>query len=149
MGGTMLGTALTLVIGLMGGISVGVQSAIAGGMGQRVGGTAGSFIIHLSGAVIAGVILLTRGGEGIGQWRALPWYMLGSGAFGVLLYFTLTHTIPRLGVGAAVTLILVGELLTGLLIDQFGWLGVPIRPIDPTRIIAAALLLVSGYLLVR
>jgi transporter family-2 protein len=75
--------------------------------------------------------------------------MLGSGAFGVLLYFTLTHTIPRLGVGAAVTLILVGELLTGLLIDQFGWFGVPVRQVDFTRVIAATLLLVSGYLLVR
>ena len=145
----MLGTVLTLIIGLIGGISVGIQSAIAGGMGQRVGGTAGSFIIHLSGAVISGVLLLTRGGEGIGEWRSLPWYMLGSGAFGVILYYTLTHTLPRLGAGAAVTLILVGELLTGLLIDQFGWLGVPVRQIDPTRIVAAVLLLVGGYLLVR
>jgi transporter family-2 protein len=75
--------------------------------------------------------------------------MLASGAFGVILYFTLTHTLPRLGAGAAITLILVGELLMGLLIDQFGWFGVPIRQVDFTRIIAAVLLLVGGYLLVR
>jgi transporter family-2 protein len=145
----MLTNILTLLIGLVGGVSVGIQSPLAGAMSQRVGGAASSFIVHISGAVLSGLLLLSRGGEGIQQWRALPWYMLGSGVFGVILYLTLTHTIPRLGAAPALTLIIVGQLLTGLLIDHFGWFGVNIHPIDVSRVLAVLFLLVGGYLLLR
>lgn len=145
----MLEIILTLLIGLLGGAAVGIQSPIAGAMGQRVGGAASSFIVHLSGALLSGLLLFARGGEMIREWRTLPWYMLGSGLFGLVLYLTLNHTLPRLGGGTAIMLIIVGQLLTGLLIDHFGAFGVPVRSIDPTRLVAVLLLLAGGYLMVR
>ncbi len=36
-----------ILIGLLGGVAVGLQAPLAGAMGQRVGGTASSFIIHI------------------------------------------------------------------------------------------------------
>lgn len=134
----MLDKALTLLIGLLGGIAVGIQSPIAGAMSQRIGG-----------AVFSLLLLLTRGGENVGEVRNLPWYMLGAGIFGVILYLTLSHTLPQLGAGVALTLIIVGQLLMGMLSDHFGWFGVSVRPIDITRLLAAGLLLLGGYLMVR
>jgi transporter family-2 protein len=145
----MLEIILTILIGLLGGFAVGVQGPIAGAMSQRVGGTGSSFIVHVSGAILSGLLLAARGGETIQNWRGLPWYMLGSGVFGLILYLTLTHTLPRLGATTAVTLIIVGQLVMGMLIDQFGWFGVTVRAIDGWRIAAAALLLAGGYLMVR
>lgn len=145
----MLEIVLTILIGLLGGIAVGVQGPIAGAMSQRVGGTASSLVVHVSGAILSAVLLLARGGEGIQNWRNLPWYMLGSGVFGVILYLTLTHTLPRLGATTAIALIIVGQLLMGMLIDQFGWFGVAVRPVDGWRVAAVALLFAGGYLLVR
>jgi transporter family-2 protein len=75
--------------------------------------------------------------------------MLGSGAFGVILYLTLNHTLPRLGATAAVVLIIVGQLLTGMVIDHLGLFGVAIRPIDGVRVFAMIVLLVGGYLMVK
>ena len=98
-----MGTILTFLIGLLGGISVGIQSPMSGAIGKRVGGTAGSFIIHVSGTIFSGLLLIARGGESISEWRTLPWYMLGSGIFGLILYLTLSYTLPRLGATAAVS----------------------------------------------
>ncbi|MCK6630421.1 MAG: DMT family transporter [Anaerolineae bacterium] len=145
----MLEIVLTTLIGLLGGVSVGLQGPIAGAMSQRVGSSASSFIVHVSGAILSGVLLFARGGEMMQNWRALPWYMLGSGAFGLVLYLTLNYTLPRLGATTAVTLIIVGQLVMGMLIDQFGWFGVALRPIDGWRVVAAMLLLMGGYLMVR
>lgn len=139
---------LTYLIGMLGGVAVGIQSPIAGAMGQRVGGTAASFIVHVSGAIFSGLLLLARGGENIRDLRTLPWYMLGSGIFGLILYLTLNFTMPRIGAGAAVILIIIGQLITGMLIDHFGWFGVAPRPVDVVRLFAACLLLVGGYLMV-
>ncbi len=145
----MMGTVLTLLLGLLGGIAVGIQSPIAGAISQKVGGASSSFIIHLSGALLSGLLLLSRGGENIREWRALPVYMLFAGGLGVILYLTLSRTLPALGVGAALALIIVGQLLIGMLIDHFGWFGVAVRPIELSRVVAALLLFVGGYLMVR
>jgi len=140
---------LIMLIGLLGGVAVGIQSPIAGVMGQKVGGTASSYVIHLSGTILSGLLLFARGGENIRQWHTLPWYMLGAGVFGLVLYQTINITLPRLGGTMMVMLIIVGQLLVGVIIDHFGLLGVTPRHIDLPRIGGVIALLVGGYLIAR
>ena len=145
----MIETLIIVAIGLIGGIAVGTQAPIAGAMGQRVGGASSSLIVHLGGAVASLLLLIARRGEQIHEWRNLPWYMLGCGAFGLVLYLSLNHTIPRVGATTAITLLIVGQLLTGLVIDHFGAFGITPRAVDSNRIVATALLLAGAYLMVR
>jgi transporter family-2 protein len=145
----MLATLLTLALGVLGGIAVGLQSPIAGALAQRLGGAAGSLIVHISGAVLSGLLLLLRGGENIRDWRTVPPYMLGAGALGVVLYLTLSYTLPKLGAAAALTLIIVGQLVMGALIDHFGWFGAAVRPLDGGKLLAMLLVIAGAYLLIR
>ena len=140
-------TILIVLIGLIGGVAVGLQTPIAGAMGERIGAMASSFIVHLSGMLLSAVLLFLRGGEKIRDWYTLPWYMLGAGMFGVLFIQTISLTLPRLGAAMMITLIITGQLLTGVILDHFGWLGVPVRPADATRIIGVVFLLIGGYLI--
>lgn len=140
---------LTILIGILGGVAVGLQSPIANSVGQRLGGASGSLIVHVSGAILSLILVLVRGGENIREWRSIPVWMFGVGSLGVLLYLTIIHTIPRVGIAPALTLIIVGQLLTGMLIDHFGWFDVELHAIDGTRLLAAGLLLAGGYLMVR
>jgi transporter family-2 protein len=140
---------VVILIGLIGGAAVGTQSAIVGAMGQKVGGTAGSFIVHLSGAIFSGLLLFFRGGEKIREWQSLPWYMLISGIFGLILYLTINVTFPRLGSTAMVTLVIVGQLLMGALVDHFGWLNAQVHPFSLARAAGIALLLAGAYLISR
>ena len=75
--------------------------------------------------------------------------MLGAGIFGLILYQTINITLPRLGSTTMVALIIVGQLLTGVVIDHFGWFGVAVRPIDLTRLAGVLVLLAGGYLIVK
>ena len=145
----MFTTILVILAGLLGGVSVGLQGPIAGAMGQRVGGFSSSLIVHLGGTILSGAVLVAIGGENIREWRSLPWYMLGAGVFGVILYQTINITLPRLGSTMMVMLIIVGQLITGVIIDHFGWLGLPARHVDLPRLAGIALLLAGGYLISR
>jgi transporter family-2 protein len=145
----MLSILLTVLVGILGGIAVGMQGPIVSQMSQRIGSAAGTFVVHVSGAFLSGLLLLARGGENIQNWRSLSWYMAGSGFFGVVLYLTLNHTMPRLGATTALALIIIGQLAMGILIDHFGLFGVAVRPIDAARIIGAVLLIAGGILIVR
>ncbi|MGE5074043.1 MAG: DMT family transporter [Anaerolineae bacterium] len=145
----MFSTLLTVLIGTLGGVSVGLQGPIATQMAKRIGGVASSFVVHVSGAVLAGALLLTRGGETIRNWRALSWYMLLSGGFGVILYLTINHTMPRLGATTALALIIIGQLAMGILVDHFGLFGVAVRQVDAWRAAGLVLLVAGGYLVIR
>ena len=145
----MLSVLATALIGVLGGLSVGLQGPIATQMGRRVGSTASSFIVHVSGTILSGVWLLVRGGEQIQNWRSLSWYMLGSGFFGLVLYLTINHTMPRLGAATALALIIIGQLTVGLVVDQFGLFGSAVRQVDAWRLAGLALLCAGGYLVMR
>lgn len=140
---------LIITIGLIGGIAVGTQGPIAGAMAQRVGGASSSLIVHIGGAIASLLLLLVRGGEQIAQWRSLPWYMLGCGVFGLVLYLSLSHTVPRLGAASAIMLLIVGQLCAGMIIDHFGAFDVPARSLDASRTAAVVLLLAGAVLMVR
>jgi transporter family-2 protein len=139
--------ALIALIGVLGGVAIGIQSPIAGAMGQRIGGAASSLIVHMSGMILSAILLWLKGGEKIREWHTLPWYMLIAGVFGVILYQTISYTLPKIGSTLMVTLIIVGQLITGIVIDHFGWLGVTPRPVDMTRIIGVGVLILGGYLI--
>ena len=145
----MLNILLTVLIGILGGLAVGMQGAIAVQMGQRVGSAASSFVVHVGGAFLSGFLLLARGGEQIQNWRGLSWYMLGSGFFGVVLYLTINHTMPRLGATTALALIIIGQLAMGIVIDHFGLFGSAVRHVDLLRLAGLVLLMVGGSLVVR
>ncbi len=145
----MLDMLPLILIGVLGGVAVGLQTPFAGAMSQRVGGAASSFIIHVTGAAISLVILFARGGEQLSQWRTVPWYMWLAGGLGVILLLTLSVTFPRLGATATMVLVITGQLLVGIVIDHFGFLGVNVRAIDGGRVLGAAALLVGAYFILR
>ncbi len=145
----MLETIIIIAIGLMGGIAVGTQAPIAGAMGHRIGGASSSLIVHLGGAVASLALLLVRRGEQFAEWRNLPWYMLGCGGLGLILYLSLSHTVPRVGATAAIAMLIVGQLLTGMVVDHLGAFGITTRTIDPNRVAAVVLLVAGAYLIAR
>lgn len=145
----MLEIVLVVGIGLIGGLAVGTQAPIAGAMAQRVGGASSSFIVHFVGMLASAALLVARGGEQIGQWRELPWYMFGCGLLGLVLYLSLSETVPKLGAATAVTLVIVGQLTASILIDHFGAFGIPVRSLDFNRVVAALLLFAGAYMMIR
>jgi bacterial/archaeal transporter family-2 protein len=140
---------LIILIGLAGGVAVGIQSPLASIISQRLGLFESVFIVHVGGALVALIPLLMYGGGKLGQWRSLPWYALGAGIFGLIVIGAISYTIPRVGVAAAITTIVAGQLLVGTILDHFGLLGAMGRPLNSTRTIGLAIVLVGVWLTVK
>ena len=124
---------LIILIGLAGGVAVGLQSPLASMISQRLGLFESVFIIHLGGALIALIPLLIYGGGKLAQWRNVPWYALGAGIFGLIVVGSVSYMIPRIGIAAAITTIVAGQLLVGTILDHYGLLGSSGRSMDLTR----------------
>lgn len=140
---------LIILIGLVGGAAVGLQSPMASMISQRLGTFESVFIVHLGGALIALLPLLFSSGGKLSQWRSVPWYALGAGVFGLIVIGAISYMIPRVGIAAAITTIVAGQLLVGVLLDHFGLLGASIRPLDLTRVIGLIVVLAGVWLTVK
>ena len=140
---------LIILIGLAGGVAVGLQSPMASMITQRLGLFESVFIVHIGGAVMALIPLLIYGGGKLGQWRSVPWYVLSAGVFGLVVIAAISYMIPRVGVAAAVTTVVAGQVLAGAVIDHYGLLDAHLRPMDLTRAIGLAVVLFGVWLTVK
>ena len=145
----MTALLLALAVGLVGGVAVCIQGPLASLMAEKIGALESAFVIHLGGAVAAGMILLSLSGGGLPRWRAVPWYALASGVLGLFLIAALSYTIPRIGVTATSAVIITAQLLLGSVLDHFGVFGVEVRPFDPNRALAIGVLGLGVWLIAR
>jgi transporter family-2 protein len=148
-GGSMQTIIVIILIGLAGGVAVGLQSPMASMLTQRLGIFESVFIVRIGGAVIALIPLLIYSGGKLSQWRGVPWYALGAGIFGLIVIASISYTIPRVGVAAAITTIVAGQLVVGTILDHYGFLDATIRPMDTTRIIGMSVVLFGVWLTVK
>ena len=145
----MQSVVLVVLIGLLGGVAVGVQSPMASMLSQRLGTLESIFIIHIGGALLTAIPLLMLRGGNLHAWQTVPWYMLASGVFGLVVIAAISVTIPRLGAAVTATLLVAAQLTVSALLDHWGLLGTAVRPLDLPRFLGMALLFLGAWLMVR
>ena len=70
------------------------------------------------------------------------------GFLGAFFVSVMVTVVPKIGVALAFSLAIGGQMLVTLLIDHFGWLNVPEKPINLWRVAGAALITI-GVVLIR
>lgn len=75
------------------------------------------------------------------------WAWLG-GLYGACFVAALAYATPRLGLASALTIAVGSQLVTALVLDRFGLLGLTAQPISLARV-AGVVLVIGGVLLVR
>lgn len=127
-------------------VQVGANSTLRSALGSPVGAAFISFAVGTA-ALLLFLALSRTPWPARAQLAAAPaWAWVG----GLLGAFYVVATIivgPRLGAAALLALVVLGQLVTSLLVDHFGWLGFPAHPLTALRLLGAALLF-GGVMLV-
>lgn len=115
-----------------------LNNGIARHVGNPLAPTMIMFLVGL--LVTAGIVLPLYGAPTIAQLRASPVSSYGAGL--VIGFYALSATviIPRLGAATFVAFILIAQLVTSAIIDQFGLLGMTKRPVDAVRLAGLAVI---------
>jgi bacterial/archaeal transporter family-2 protein len=142
--------ALPLLVALIAGVAMAVQSATNGFLGRTAGSgllaSLISFGVGLLALVAATLILRPRAHPG---WiAAAPWWAWLGGLYGAVIVFAAAWATPRLGAGTALVLTVAAQVAVGVLLDHFGALGLRIHPVSGLRA-AGVLLVMAGALMVQ
>jgi transporter family-2 protein len=142
-------TAVLVILAIIGGMAVALQSHFMGIMDQRIGSKESVFITYAGGGILAALIMIaTRGGH-LNAWQKAPWYVFTAGALGLVIVGTIGYTVPRLGMTAAFTVIIFSQLVAAVMVDHFGLLGAAVRPVDLPRMAGLLLLLLGVWLVLK
>ena len=111
---------------------------------------AAAFISFAVGTVALFVYMLLTGVplSSLASSKQAPLVAWMGGFLGAFFVSVMVTVVPRVGVALAFSLAIGGQMLATLLIDHFGWLGVPEKPINLWRVLGA-ILITSGVVLIR
>jgi len=147
-----MATAVPILVMLIAGSAIALQSLFAGTFGQRIGVMESAFIVHLGGLVLAGaIVLFMRGGNmtSLTVLKSVPWYVYTAGFMGVLIVGAYSYGVPKLGLAASITLAILVQLVLSAILDHFGVLGTVQKSFDIYRGLGIGALLLGTWLILR
>ncbi len=130
-----------LLLTVLGGVAMAVQSPINAALGKRIGALEAGLVSFCTGAILLFILVLLFGkGQFTAVFQAPKWQWIG-GSLGAFLVVTMILATPRLGVLVALMAALVGQMLMSTVIDHFGLFSVEATPIGWERILGLVFLL--------
>jgi transporter family-2 protein len=140
-----------LILAALCGAALAVQASLNARMAQSAGSAVWGALVSFTtgGLVLLAVALLSRTPFSLtATVRSAPAVTWLAGVLGAFYVATAALVLPRLGPALTFGLIIGGQMILAVLIDQFGWLGVPIREISAGRVLGV-LLVIAGVILIR
>ena len=141
---------LLLILGIVAGGLLPIQASLNARVGQAAGSPVVGALVSFGIGTLALLGVVAAQGTSwrqVAQLRRLPPQLLVGGLLGAFYVVVVTALAPRLGATLTVALVVVGQLLLALVLDQFGLLGLPLHPLSVLRGLGVALLLLGVWLI--
>ena len=120
--------------------------SLNGQVSNIAGNYASSVIIHLVGLFgIILVLIFTK--SKVRNLKGIPFYMFTGGLIGILTVLFTNASFVGLGVSLTVSLSLLGQLVTSLVIDHFGYFNMPVAKFDKKKILGLVIIIAGIYVM--
>lgn len=132
---------LTIVIGLFMALHLSMNAQVGVVLKNPRMGNALFWVI---GAATALIIALTNWDSTIfSKLKEVHPALLLAGVIGGMLVFAIAWLIPKLGAGNFMIIMLSGQIIGGLVLSHFGWLGSPVQPVSLVKVLGVLVMLVG------
>jgi bacterial/archaeal transporter family-2 protein len=136
-------------------VAAGMMMPTQGAINNRLAGFVdspilASFVSFLVGTIALFIYLLASGTplNPLLQSKNVPLIAWTGGLLGAFFVTTTTFLVPRIGVALTFSLFILGQMLITIVIDHFGFMGVPVKSVNMMRVLGVSLI-VLGVILVR
>jgi len=113
--------------------------ALNGGLAAQYGLFWATVFIHLAGLCLCVVWVITKRERPFAAMH--PWFLYLGGAIGVLITIFNNLAFGRISISAILALVLLGQSVTGFVVDHWGLWGMHKRPISRGNLVGLALIL--------
>jgi transporter family-2 protein len=142
---------LYLLFAFAGGVVLPFQAGINAQLGGWLDSPVrAAFVSFLVGTIVllVAAALVFKPLPSAGKLSAAPWWVWIGGVLGAFYVAASIVTAPKLGAAQLVALVVAGQALAGLVVDEYGWVGFEPKHISAGRV-AGMVLVGAGVALVR
>jgi len=136
-----------LSLAIISGLCMSFQSPANATLSRYTGNLQATCVSFGTGMLCVAVLMLTMGDGNLSKITDASWWQLLGGTYGIYIVLVLTYAMPRLGAALTSTILTLGQITTGMILDTFGLLQLPKVPLAPARV-AGALIVLAGIILV-
>lgn len=116
-------SALSLIM-ILAGIGIPIMAALNSGLGTKLGNPVQAATMLFSLALVSSLLVLMIQPKAIStNFHGIPLHFFLGGFFVAFYVLSITFIAPKIGVGNAIVLVLLGQMVASAAIDHFGWLG--------------------------
>lgn len=138
-------TWIMVILAVVGGATLSVQSATNGRLGSQVGVFHTAFMTFFLGMLITGLLIFFfEPAREVGLMNVPKWQLMGAFC-GVPYILAMVLAVKRIGTATATVAVIFGQLLMSMLIDNFGWFGNQAIEFSITRALAVICLAIALY----
>lgn len=136
---------IIVILTLISGAVLGAQSAINPAFAKKAGSLESAMVNYFFGAVIMGIVVVLFGKVDMIAISKVPTWQLLCAFFGIGYVVLTILSVPKIGVSTAVILVIVGQLTTGMVVDNFGWFENSVIHFDLKRLAGVFLMFIALY----
>jgi len=143
---------LLVAVALTMGAFMAIQPAINGQLRWRIGSPAQAAMVSTSVSTISlllfVLVIQRQPWPDAGAFRGAPWWIWTGGLLGAVYVAVSIILVQRLGGAVALSLVVLGQMFSALVIDHYGLLGLAQHEISPGRVLGV-LMVVGGVVMIR
>ena len=143
---------ISVVLSLLAGFAVPLQAGSNARLGTLLGHPLWATVVSLTISLLAVCVVILVFKVQRPHLAALqsgPWWIWLGGLAGVFYITVALTTIPRLGAMNFMMAVIAGQLVISILIDYFGWVGLPRQALSFQKLLGAGVVLVGFLIAVR
>ncbi|MCL2628763.1 MAG: DMT family transporter [Oscillospiraceae bacterium] len=126
-------------LSLLTGVIISVMIAFNGALTDEYGVYTATVLIHVAGLLLITAIVLIKRENPFSKRQS--WFLYLGGAIGVFTTLANNISFSRISVSAILALMLFGQSVAGIVVDRYGFLGMPKHPFAKRKLIGMVLVL--------
>jgi bacterial/archaeal transporter family-2 protein len=134
---------------LFGGITLSAQSSINGTFSRKAGTLETTLLTFLTGTMFLAIFIVFFGQGNILAILEAPKWQLSAAFLGTMYLLLTVMAVPRIGVIATNIAGIAGQLVIGVLIDNYGWFNSLVISLDIKRAFALLFMVIALYFIYK
>lgn len=140
-------TVFYLLLAAAAGLCMAFQSPTNATLSRHIGNLQATTVSFGGGTLCLAVLVLAVGSGDLHQITEASWWQLLGGIYGVTIVLSVTYAIPRLGAALTSTILMLGQIIMGGMIDTFGLMQMEAVPMARGRVMGC-LIVLAGIIFV-
>ncbi len=136
-------TIFYILLAIAAGFAMAFQSPTNATLSRHIGNMQATCISFGGGVICLAVLTLLMGSGDITNITDASWWQLLGGLYGVTIVLGITYAIPHLGAALTSTILMLGQITTGAILDTFGLLQLQAMPLAPGRVAGCGIVLIG------